>query len=350
MWSRFKFLWQRSSYRWFLVALLLSALLHLAFIAQLYLNLDDLGSEPLLINARLIAPPPEKSESLKPVAKPRPKQRKILQPEPSVQALPPSPSIAPNEPIDVPTTSNAIEEAPITQPNVEEDIINANAYHYVEVKYDVRTDVTAKVDSGAVGKAIMEYQLLPDNSHYKLRSLIEATGLASLFIPNLLQTSDGLVGGSGLQPQRYLYQFGSKKNKTYSADFDWPNKKLIMHSVSEDRQVDLPEDAQDLLSFMYQFMFVAPLQNMQISVTNGKKLGVYDYSFEGEEIVQTKTGNLNTFHILRRSAEGDDKTELWLALDYQHVPVKIRKTEKDGKVYELLITSLKTEKPVTPTQ
>jgi hypothetical protein len=111
--------------------------------------------------------------------------------------------------------------------------------------------------------------------------------------------------------------------------------------------VDLPEGTQDLLSFMYQFMFVAPLQNMQISVTNGKKLGIYDYSFEGEEMVQTRIGNLNTFHILRRSAEGDDKTELWLALDYQHVPVKIRKTEKEGKVYELLITSLKTEKPAT---
>jgi len=96
-------------------------------------------------------------------------------------------------------------------------------------------------------------------------------------------------------------------------------------------------------------MFVEPFHKMQISVTNGKKLGIYDYSFEGEEMVPTKMGNLNTFHILRLSAEGDEKTELWLALDYQHVPVKIRKTEKEGKVYELLISSLKTEKPARPT-
>jgi len=348
MWSKFKLLWQGAGYRWLAVALLLSAVLHLTLMAKFYFNLDDLGIEPLVINAQLIAPP-AKSSPPKPVAKPQVKRKVAAQPAPSVQPPLTSPSVATAPPIDAPLANNVLEDMAITQPNVEEEAINANAYHYVEAKYDVRTDVAAKFDSGAVGKAVMEYQLLPDGSHYKLRSVIEASGLASLFIPNLLQTSDGILGGAGLQPQHYLYQFGSKKNKTFSADFDWPNKKLILHSVSEDRLVELPEGTQDLLSFMYQFMFVAPLQNMQISVTNGKKLGIYDYSFEGEEIVPTRIGNLNTFHILRRSSEGDDKTELWLALDYQHVPVKIRKTEKEGKVYELLITSLKTEKPATLT-
>lgn len=348
MWSKFKLLWQGAGYRWLAVALLLSAVLHLTLIAKFYFNLDDLGSEPLVINAQLIAPP-AKSIPPKSVAKPQFKRNVAAQPAPSVQPPFTPPSVATHLPIDTPLASNVLEDMAITQPDVEEETINANAYQYVEAKYDVRTDVAAKFDSGAVGKAVMEYLLLPNGSNYKLRSVIEASGLASLFIPNLLQTSDGILAGAGLQPQHYLYQFGSKKNKTFSADFDWPNKKLMLHSVSEDRLVDLPEGTQDLLSFMYQFMFVAPLQNMQISVTNGKKLGIYDYSFEGEEIVPTRMGNLNTFHILRRSAEGDDKTELWLALDYQHVPVKIRKTEKEGKVYELLITSLKTEKPATPT-
>ena len=348
MWSKFKLLWERAGYRWLAVALLLSTLLHLTLIARFYFNLNDLGSEPLVIKAQLVAPP-AKSSPPKPVAKPQAKRKALAKPAPSVQPHLASQPEAASLPIDTPAVSNGLEEVAIIQPDVEEEAINANAYHYVEAKYDVRTDVAAKFDSGAAGKAAMEYQLLPDGSHYQLRSVIEASGLASLFIPNLLQTSDGVLVRSGLQPQHYLYQFGSKKNKTFSADFDWPNQKLRLHSASEDRLVDLPEGAQDLLSFMYQFMFVAPLQNMQITVTNGKKLGIYDYSFEGEEIVPTKMGNLNTFHILRRSAEGDDKTELWLALDYQHVPVKIRKTEKEGKVYELLITSLKTETPATPT-
>ena len=72
---------------------------------------------------------------------------------------------------------------------------------------------------------------------------------------------------------------------------------------------------------------------MQLNITNGKKVGVYDYSFEGEEVISTKMGELNTVHLLRSSAEKEKTTELWLALDYQYVPVKIRETEKDGKVY-----------------
>ena len=348
MWNKFKLLWQLAGYRWLAVALLLSTLLHLTLIGRFYFNLDNLGSEPLIIKAQLVAPP-AKSSPPKPVAKPQVKRKELAKPAPSLEPRLALQTEATSLPIDAPTASNGLEEIAIIQPDIEEEVINANAYHYVEAKYDVRTDVTAKFDSGVAGKAAIVYQSMLDGTHYQLRSVIEASGLASLFIPNLLQTSEGVIVRSGLQPQHYLYQFGSKKNKTFSADFDWPNHKLRLHSASEDTLVDLPDGAQDLLSFMYQFMFVAPLQNMQITVTNGKKLGIYDYSFEGEEIVPTKMGNLNTFHILRRSAEGDDKTELWLALDYQHVPVKIRKTEKEGKVYELLITSLKTEKPATPT-
>ena len=44
------------------------------------------------------------------------------------------------------------------------------------------------------------------------------------------------------------------------------------------------------------------------------------------------------------------KTELWLSLDYQYVPVKIREREKDGKIYELVIKSLKTENPILSPQ
>ena len=81
---------------------------------------------------------------------------------------------------------------------------------------------------------------------------------------------------------------------------------------------------------------------MQLNITNGRKLGLYDYTFEGEEVIQSKMGNLKTFHLLRSTEEGEKKTELWLALDYQHVPVKIRETNGEGKIYELMITSLDT--------
>jgi hypothetical protein len=108
---------------------------------------------------------------------------------------------------------------------------------------------------------------------------------------------------------------------------------------------DLPEGAQDLLSFMYQFMHVAPLQTMQIPIVNGKRLRIYDYSFEGEELVNSSLGELKTIHITHNGIDSDEKTELWLAIDYQYVPVKIRKIEKNGDVVEMVATRINSNRP-----
>jgi hypothetical protein len=362
-----KSLWKNVSVRHLLLALGVSLLLHLFLIGKFNFNfnLPNVNEPQHVITARLVLP---KAELAKPIIKDLTPVELSPKPEPVKHA--PPPPITPvtdtpvqSEPSDTslfsdaipvseqvsPIVSDAVSEPAVTESETMTDevglIINPNAYQYVEAEFDVRTDIAAKAESSPAGNARMVYQLLPNGEQYQIKSLIQAKGLAALIIPDLLQTSDGFLSSAGLQPQHYLYQFGDKKNKTYSADFDWENKKLILHSAKGNQTLELTEGTQDLLSFMYQFMFVPPLQNMQLSITNGKKLGVYDYSFEGEEVIATKMGDLHTIHLLRMAAEGEKKTELWLALDYQYVPVKIRETDKDGKVYELLVTSLKTQRP-----
>jgi len=351
---RWKSLWQQASFQRLAAALLLSVLLHLFLIGKFNFNIPDLNEEPLLIEARLtlpkVVPTPAKAKpAVKKAALAKKTPPKPAPDTPETKPEIPAPSLPGNANAIsdqlTPTLSDAIE--PVAENQAEEAglIINPDAYKYVDTEFDVRTDIAAKFDSSPVGRAKSVYRLLPNGEEYQIKSLVQAKGLAALFIPDLLQISDGYLSNTGLHPQHYLYQFGDKKNKTYRADFDWNDKKLSLHSEKGNKELDLVEGTQDLLSFMYQFMFVPPLQTMQLSITNGKKLGIYDYSFEGEEIIATKMGNLNTIHILRSADEGDEKTELWLALDYQYVPVKIRKTEKEGKVYELLVTSLKTENP-----
>ena len=332
-------------------------LLHLFLLGKFGFNLPDMNEEHQLIEARLVGVNvPPAIESVKPVVK------KVALPKP-VSPLPSPPSLN-EQPLPVEVISEALDPvasevySPITEQIPQEDVvinsqsdealINPNAYKYVEMEFDVRTEIEAKVDASPAGKAKTIYQLLPNGERYQLKSLIQAKGLLALFMPDLSQTSEGFVLSTGLQPRHYVYSFGDKKNKTYSADFDWESRVLTLHSAKGDQKRALPDNTQDLLSFMYQFMFVPPLQAMELTITNGKKLAVYGYGFEGEEIIPSKIGSLSTIHIMRRSDDGDEKTELWLALDYQYVPVKIRKTEKDGKVYELLVTSLKTEPPLTP--
>lgn len=356
--------WQFASYRRLAIAFALSLLLHLFLIGKFYFKLPDLNEGRHVIEARLVLSKPVEARS--PVeAMPIIKQDVLPTPTPTPTPLPPeealvedvlSPpeTLAPAEVVATPQPAALPPQSDDVVTNIESEvvdnrieeaglIVNKDPYRYVETEFDVYTDKEPLLSSSSAGKAKMLFQILPNGEQYQIKSLIQANGLAALFMPDLLQTSDGYLDRFGLQPVHYLYQFGDKKNKTFSADFDWESKKINLHSEKGDQKLALTEGTQDLLSFMYQFMFVAPLQNMQLNITNGKKIGVYDYSFEGEETLATKMGDIKTVHLLRTAAEGEKKTELWLALDYQYVPVKIRETEKEGKVYELLVTSLKAE-------
>ncbi|WP_020166955.1 MULTISPECIES: DUF3108 domain-containing protein [Methylotenera] len=220
-------------------------------------------------------------------------------------------------------------------------VTNENAYQYVETDFDVRT----KIDGAAEGSAKITYNLI-DNQQYALKSVIKPRGFAALIISDLLQTSDGILTKNGLQPNTYLYRYGDKTDKTYSAKFDWASKMVSLITAKGTKTAEIADGTQDLLSFMYQFMYVAPLERMQISIATGKKLANYDYSFDGEESISIPMGEIKTLHIFHAGDDSDEKTELWLALDYQYVPVKIRKTEKNGKIYELVATRINTARPV----
>ena len=336
-----------------LVAIFISFFLHLFLLGQSYFVLPKLGDEHYQMEARLVQPVSVKAiadkvkvaKPLEPKQPPVPKEPKREETEAPISSLEPikqeAPVVEPPE-----QAEPAIDQSQaVTEPPEDAGLIDKpDPYQYVETEFDVRTDINAKVESNPAGRAKILYHLIKSGEGYEISSVIQARGLMALVIPDLLQTSKGNLTDNGLRPIDYLYQFGDKKDKTYTAKFDWETNKLNMHSTKGDKQAPLVEGAQDLLSFMYQFMFVPPLQNMQLVITNGKKLDIYDYSFEGEEVINTKMGDIKTIHLLRASGD-DGKDELWLALDYQYVPVKIRKTEKENKVYELLATSLKTEKP-----
>ena len=370
-----------ASFRRFVFALGLSLLLHFFLIGQLYFNLPPLAEKPHVIVATLLAPQPspppeavsqptpEKLEIPKPQIKQKiVKEKNAVKPTPSpIEAQPQENSVVENSLIEnepaaglvttedvspelaapeetVQTAQQEQVETANDAPSEENTIeVNLNVYQKVEAEFDVYTEPEPLLSQSPVGGASMAFERSSSNQTYQLKSLIKARGLAALVIPDLLQTSAGDVGQAGLKPRHYLYQFGNKQNKTFSADFDWESHQLNLHSAKGSQAKILADGTQDLLSFMFQFMFVPPLQSMQLNITNGKKVSLYDYSFEGEEVISTKMGEMNTVHLLRSSPEKEKTTELWLALDYQYVPVKIRETEKDGKVYVLLVKALKTE-------
>lgn len=210
-------------------------------------------------------------------------------------------------------------------------------YSHVETEFEVMRGVNTS--AAGVTKIIFN---IDENKRYSIISTTEAKGLVSLFFGNLIQKSEGTVTENGLKPDFYSYQYGNDEKKSQTANFNWSNGVLHMHTYKGDSTANLIAGTQDFLSFMYQFMFVPALETMQITMTNGKRLRTYTYSFEGEETISTKLGELKTIHLLKGSND-EDKTEIWLAVDYQYLPVKIRKTEKDGTVIEQIATNILTK-------
>ena len=94
------------------------------------------------------------------------------------------------------------------------------------------------------------------------------------------------------------------------------------------------EGSQDMLSFMYQFMFEPPLAKMKIYITNGKNYKPYDYSYIGEEVIETEVDKILTLHIAKFNYNNEERIDLWLAKEYKYLPIKIRKTEKDGSILD----------------
>ena len=242
---------------------------------------------------------------------------------------------------------NPSENIPIEQSTGADEVKNGGVDEQPKPPAFVETEFAVS-KGGTKGVMRNSYQVLPDGS-YVLKSEVEAKGIASLFFGKLKQQSEGIVTEQGLKPSSYFYQYGNNEDKAQRASFDWQAGQVTMQNGKKIKTAPLVEGTQDFLSFMYQFMFVPPLEQMQLSIANGKKLGTYDYGFEGEETLSTKMGELHTVHIFRSRADSDEKTELWLALDYHYLPVKVRRTEKDGYVIEQIATLMSTQMPASDT-
>lgn len=342
---------------------MLSALLHFLFIEQSgWVVLSKFPSPFQVIDAELTAPKlADTSKQPTPVA-PSPQQQtqnvqptknmpedvkdtqaettQLQAPELSVEAEATETSTNPVAAA-APEPMNA--EQALTVPDTAEEAVKPTPFTKVETDFDVLMNHSLE----PVGTAKIRYAQGNDQS-YELTWSVSATGLIGLVYPDLLQTSQGKVTEAGLLPDYYLYQFGAREDKSYQASFNWAEKEVALQSTKGTKKIPMAGDApaghiQDFLSFMYQFMFAPPLDDMQMYLTNGRKLGLYQYAFEGEETLELKFGKVKTYHIQHAKADSDDKTELWLAMDYQYVPVKIKKTEKDGTVIEQVATKLKFE-------
>ncbi len=186
------------------------------------------------------------------------------------------------------------------------------------------------------------HQLEISDKKYVLKAETKSTGLARLFKKyQLIQTSHGKAGNFGLLPESYEEEQNVSGGKQkMNVAFNWAENKLLFSYGGE---TELPPDAQDILSFLYQLSRL-PLHNkvISIAITTGKKLEKYELEIGAEEEIITPMGKLRALPLRRLHSQGGDGMEVWLGLEYRLLPIKFRQIKRSGEmVLEVVISDIR---------
>lgn len=178
---------------------------------------------------------------------------------------------------------------------------------------------------------------------YRIVSESKAVGLLALFVRQPLRLeSSGRLTDSGLQPQHFEGKRGNADPRRARAEFDWRAEQLTITRDGRTDVLRLPPATQDLLSAMYQFMFLelGNLQRFELSMTNGRKLDRFFYTIHRGVEVETPLGRMATLHLVKQHRPDESRTEVWLAPQHRLLPVRMVVQEEDGSRYEQVITKL----------
>lgn len=332
------------------VALAVSLLLHLILFGGLSWRLPDWGlpAEPPSIEVHLVAAPKAVPVAPQPARPPPvPKPPAPRPPPRQVSAKPAAPPAAPAAAAAASetgaaaggsgTASASVEAAPAAQP------VPAQPPLPPLNPLPQRLDLRYRLHYGlASGEQTLVW--VNEGEHYTLTSVAGATGLTGVFYRGrFVQTSRGRITPRGLQPQEFWDQRGDKQSSTR---FDAAHGEItLMPDKGAPRHFTYQGEVQDALSLFFQFALTAPPPDgpLVYAVFNGKKLRSYAYEIRGEEMLETALGPLRTLH-LARVASGDERFEIWLAIDRYYLPVRVLRIEDSGVEGEMAISSISVPK------
>ena len=325
----------------FLAAIAISLAAHAALLAGAWLDVPRAAPDPQPLEARIVAlpapvppPPPAVQPAPRPAAK-RPSAPRIAA---LPRTAPPSPLVLPAAP-----EETFPEEAPVSPaPEVpaEREVVAMAAPpgpEPVPVRALPRRGRIAYTlyygeDKFSVGRTIQTWEI--EDGGYKLASFSETTGLLELFgAQRLNYLSQGSITRSGLRPETFLMS-RTRRGRTEEARarFDWNAGTIDFGKTRERRSAALPDNAQDLVSFVYQLAMSPPAPGrIRLPITNGSKFETYEVEVAAEEEIATPLGTLRALPIRQLRRPDDESIDIWLATEYRYLPVKIRFYDREGR-------------------
>ena len=196
--------------------------------------------------------------------------------------------------------------------------------------------------------AVMSETFEARDGGYRIVSESHAVGLAALFLRQSLRLeSNGRLTASGLQPLHFEGKRSDTDPRRARADFDWQAGELTINRDGRTDTLKLPPATQDLISSMYQFMFLEleKLQRFEPAMTNGRKLDHHRYTVQAGVEIETPLGRMTTVHLVKQHRPDEGGIEIWLAPQHRYLPVRLMVLEENGSRYEQVITKLDIKSP-----
>ncbi len=316
------------------ITTLLSIALHALVVSGNWLPLPQDPAEPRLLQARF-APLPE----LKP-APPRPQVRAPRRAAPAL--APEAAALATTDPLvlpePVPDAASAEEVAdepaapePPQQLALAAETSVAAAAHSLPRRGRISFTLLYGENRTFVGTAVQSWEAGANT--YLIASQAETGGLVELISPQRMRhVSQGRITPQGLRPESFVTSRTRRgRSEAAQARFDWDAGNLSYGGTRESKNAALPADAQDFVSFIFQFVLVPPAPGLyRVPIATGTRFEMYDIVVTGEERIETPLGTLRILSVKQMPRAGEESIEISLATEYRYLPVRIRHYDREG--------------------
>lgn len=196
-----------------------------------------------------------------------------------------------------------------------------------QVAPPARVEIAYEVTRNGSAMAEVVERLEHGNGTYRLTETWKGLGVYAL-LGRAKRSSEGTLGAGGPRPREFSDERSGRD--TARAAFDWSANTLTLSYKGKSRTEPIPPDAQDRLSFLLALVLSPPKAQRSFHVVDGRGVSSHTYRANGRERVATPAGEFNALKLIRRNEGSGEVSEIWLAADRGHLPVRILIVEKDG--------------------
>ena len=203
-----------------------------------------------------------------------------------------------------------------------------------------------KIHKSGILIGTIEERFNREGDTYKIVSETKTAGaLKWLLNDQLILSSEGKIGASGLVPGRYELKRLRDPKRDISSTFDFAKNRTFLTrpggGMSEN--FALPVGTLDRVSAMYQFAFVPPVSSeVSFLMSQGKDAERYVYRKMGEPTIKVGETTYVTVHYVRETKPGESNAQLWLAKNRHYLAVRMIFEDSRGLSLEQTLVDLQT--------